>query len=147
MTTMRSKPTLTSPTDEQLNAAFAEHVARWKDLGGGLWWDNEAKSPRCVIGSEIDKRREQMGLPASATPFGVSFTHSFDAVLPWLEGWGDYDITRCDEKYTVMLSRFEMLPSGVEGDYIMAEADSDTLPRACVIAMLRANGVGLEVTK
>lgn len=104
-------------TDDQLNAAFAEHVAGWR-----LWagchdqWNDGTK--------DVGKAR---------------FTTSADAVLPWLEK-----------------HRFRVSAPWVPGDewsvVVVCEdgevrADSASLSRASVMALLRAHGVEVEFTK
>lgn len=108
--------TLTNPTDNQLNAAFAEKVAGWT-----LCWDEDSGG----------NRYEEWwnGLEGPLDPI---FTTSADAVLPWL-GKMDAIVTRSlsenDWRVVVPDGRCNSGPS---------------FPRACVIALLRAHGVEVE---
>lgn len=115
--------TLTNPTDDQLNAAFAEKVAGWtlswdEDSGGNRyeeWWN---------------------GLEGPLDPI---FTTSADAVLPFLEKRARaITITYCDVtvQWTVEIIGFKTA----------WKASSETLPRAIVYALLRAHGVEVNFT-
>ncbi len=113
---MKTPIILTNPTDEQLEAAFAEHVAGWRDLhhdGVGL----EGKLPG----------RHQEYVP--------DYLSSFDAVLPYLErpkwywsrdGYGQVTVWTTD-------SSFYSSPGGLP------------VARAAVIALLIAHGVTVNL--
>lgn len=133
--------TLTNPTDDQLNAAFAEKVAltvpcdNWIPLIAGaamMRVDNRCQHDSCY--------------PRGACP---KFTRSMDAVLPHLEK-GSFHATR---NY--------FLPAGEKPDmWFVHYLDFDpkelrqregkardaSLPRACVIALLRSHGVDIILT-
>lgn len=121
---------LINPTDLELNYAFAEHVAGWMQcerLGKLVWYDPEG-------GHEINLPR---------------FTESADLVLPCLDKWRDrpflYRLAQIDmtaEEWWVKLAQ----PGHVVLGQDFWHGRSDTLPRACVIALLRANGVEVEFT-
>ena len=123
-----TKLKLTTPTDDELSAAVAEHVAgrEWDEIAGKFW------------NFEADKTRGSFSL--------IPFATSADAVLPLLEKWGDFCVSRYGGEYIIELNRFEMLPDGREGDYVQHQGDDVKLPRAACIALLRANGIEVEVT-
>lgn len=104
---------LINPTDDELNAAFAVAVAGYVQREGG--W--EIPPMRAIWTEPLD------------------FTRSMDAVLPLMEKAGAWAADWCpiisnrEAAYKVWLRK-----SGIE-------AVGPTLPRACVIALLRANGV------
>ena len=118
---------LINPTDRELDEAFAEHVAGWKVEFDG---DKKYLSP--------DGENWHMW----SIPY---FTGSVDLVLPWLEkfggavyvnrytGWGDTN-------WAVRLYEND------EDGSLMGEAEEPTLPRAAMIALLRAHGVEIEFT-
>lgn len=113
---------LTNPTDDQLNAAFAEKVAGWfrtERLGKQVLYDPEGG--HVLIGD---------------TRCMPSFTTSADAVLPFVSKLKEVGIHY------------------LEGDWYVrcwSEkkecANCDSLPKACVIALLRAHGVEIEFSK
>lgn len=114
--------TLTNPTDEQLNAAFAEKIAGWtQTVQSHVWWNKHAQ---CQV---------------------ANFTTSADAVLPWLEKWreGDPDYRACtmslssDGRYHVELRGFDE-PNQYAKHAILA--------KAIVAVLLRAHGVEIEFT-
>ena len=114
---------LTNPSDDELDEAFAEHVAGWKkrmdyvaarpawDMGGGMWWANGSGN----------------------------FTKYADSVLPYLDKAANIK----DGGYWRVVSND--LGVSVEINYEHYPV-ADTFPRACVIALLRANGVEVEFT-
>ena len=105
---------LTNPTDEQLIEAFAEKVCAWPE-------------------TESTKLARLMG----KSPY-PPFTQSFDAVLPWLEKheWSAERFTNGDGNLVVVV-RVGLL--GIGGGWCDTE-----LPRAAVIALLRAHDVAVE---
>lgn len=114
---------LTNPTDEQLNAAFAEQVCGWK-------W-RTFPDGACP---EIKHWRDVYGNIVSIHWPKYSFTTSADAVLPWLEKrqWVRVELCAFGEpKWGI---------SVMHGPIGMA----DTFPRAATIALLRAHGVEVE---
>lgn len=153
MNTDTAKIVLVDPTDDELNAAFAEKVA-------GYEW------VACGYDSDKPVRPRFMALLAPGhTPYGwvrfsgelgpsynrhrtyARWTDSADNVLPWLSKC-------CPHGWTVEENEF----GGVRkfGCAIASEpswtgwiecADwrfADTFPRAAVIALLRAHGVEVE---
>lgn len=142
---MNTKITLTNPTDDELNAAVAEYVAKWKwsrviDSEFGDKWHLQGKytesgclSPgmpwavhyevrdRLPDGEEADLRQ----VPPYAT--------SADAVLPLLYKtyWQVQQTAKAESPLRVRI--------GAEQDLSFGE--SDTFPRAACIALLMANGV------
>ena len=120
---------LLNPTDDQLNAAFAEKVAGWKRLDCDLWDVGlDISSPWC--------RKRSDGIWISNR---TAWTESADAVLPWLEKHRVAPIA--EYRPTVRAPAFTgweiMLEHGCNGR-------ASTFPRAAVIALLRANGVEVE---
>lgn len=124
---------LVNPTDEQLNAAFAEKVAGWtryEPLKG------EKRTVICrLCGPE---RGQTMLVWKDGSPGGCypNWAKSADAVLPWLEKCGHWQAH-----------------SSSKGIHIFVEypdrhnrSDDQSFPRAAVIALLRANGVEVEFT-
>ena len=136
--------TLTNPTDDELNAAFAEKVAGWTHVHVGEMEsaDIESRSVFCYDGLIGETGGKMMPVP--------QFTHSADAVLPWLEkcawfqhtgvfsGANGRSIDNCREGHTIELS--------LTLDSMNRGAHAETLPRAAVIALLRAHGVVVEFT-
>jgi len=105
---------LINPTDDELNAAFAVAVAGYVQREGG--WEIP---PMRVIWTEP-----------------LDFTRSMDAVLPWLNapGWLWHisnDEIHTDKPFTACVHR----------GLAEASASDTNAPLACVIALLRANGV------
>lgn len=126
---------LTDPTLDELDRAFAEHVAGWNKIGpdfqqriyGELWIKD--------------------GTTISAPPH---FTRSFDAVLPWLEKCREIGRRiHCEmgfKRWRIWIH--DKQPSGLylSGDR-EADGDSESFPLAAVIALLRANGHEITFTK
>lgn len=119
-----------NPTDDQLDAAFAEHVAgQIPTVSPGYFtYPN-------VRGFWRAKK----------------FTQSSDAVLPWLEK-GRESGRRIGIEVGFRLWRIWIHDKNTDGLYDSClerrpDGESDTLPRAAVIALLRAHGVEVEFTK
>lgn len=115
---------LTNPTDDELNAAFAEHVAAM---------------------SKADV--EYHTAPWSMKP---RFTHSANAVLPWLEkeGWS-WERSSYAPEITGEAVHFEVRVSGPnenQSGYCRCVFSPDQFARAAVVALLRAYGVEVEFT-
>jgi hypothetical protein len=126
---------LVNPTDDQLNAAFAEKVAGY--------FSNPVFKPQhswC--------RKSPTGEIVVLDGLGAlpPFTRSMDAVLPWLEQCLS---ARCENLiggWNVKICyRGELTPSNPLG-HCYSEAMNRVLPRAAVIALLRAHGVEVELT-
>lgn len=122
---------LVNPADEELNFFFATEVCKWKKT---------FKEPRpewaaCAIYGWVDER----GADVPRQPW---FTDSADAVLPWLEKTGmDAQITysdTCCNWVVIMMQRFTGKKS--------FRGEGEQLPRAIVLALLRAHGVEVEVS-
>lgn len=122
---------LVNPTDDELNAAFAEKVA-------GL----SAADIRYLGGS--------LANPAS----GIKFTTSADAVLPWLEKWGPWTVEHKLNEPGYKLDLWKRIP-WVPPGYGHTEPPNcvavhfgcaNCFPRAAVIAMLWAHGVEVETS-
>jgi hypothetical protein len=117
---------LIDPTDDQLNEAFAVHVAGWTHVVMNAGKQLVGRLP-----------------PSSLYSVVPLFTTSADAVLPWLER-DAFDVrisfsNTCDTWHVELLGRFTSNRS--------FKAAAETFPRACVIALLRAHGVEIEFTK
>jgi hypothetical protein len=113
---------LVNPTDDQLNAAFAEKVAGWlraERMGKEVLYDPEGG--HVLIGD---------------TRCMPSFTTSADAVLPWLAKTGRW---QCDYGRPHALGYRIYFPQNSDG-----EAASESFARTAVIALLRAHGVEVE---
>lgn len=116
--------TLTNPTDDELNAAFAEKVVKPNPIG--KMWGDEYIRP--------------------------DFINSFDALLPWLEMKEVVEVIYNHNPYigtkgySVQVSdaftEDNKEPAGRSG-----WVNCRSLPRAACIALLRAHGVVVEVTK
>jgi len=121
-------------TDADLNALFAEKVAGWKRLPENT----------CPCGENCGSWE----LPDASIQYLDDFTSSMDAVLPYLEKKEVVEVIYNDNPYTgskgysvqVADSFTEDLkePSGQSG-----WVKDPSLPRACVLALLRAKGVGV----
>lgn len=128
---------LTNPTDQELDAAFAVHVAGW--------------NPVCHCGDRMDMHRHDEHAPVQMDEPIPNFTRSFDAVLPWLEkqGWkgtSNRHGATCVATVTVLGGK-----EGWDGTEHTATQDythtQSPLPRAAIIALLRANGHEVEFTR
>lgn len=116
---------LTNPTDGELNAAFAEKVV---GMQPGEWL-SIAQQPHEV-------RRNYIGP-------GYNYCRSMDAVLPWLKEC-PYQVemlycqTTCSW-HCALTGRFLSKREYRSGP-------QETAPRACVIALLRAHGMEVEIS-
>lgn len=108
---------LTNPTDDELNATFAEKVA-------GL------RGPD-------DYRSRELWEKLKNTPFVTSA----DAVLPWLEKAEWFNVSRPSNDGKGHFYCEVDLDSKNE---VEAIAYADTFPKAICIALLRAHGVEVE---
>lgn len=118
---------LINPTDDELNAAFAEKVAGWK-------------------------RGKRIGMDVWILPSGFwdfrpdQFTRSADAVLPWLEKMpfrieiGKGIGLQCG----VVICGYGPFTKWGEGGWF--RGIDPIVPRAACIALLRAHGVEVEFT-
>lgn len=122
---------LINPTLEQLNEAFAVHVAGLQ-VGYGE-----------VLTIEPDKNGESSIVDHQPIP---RFTESADAVLPWL----DKDDWKCDRylsnavDYHVVRIPRPLLGMGLRQYHESTEERS--FAKAAVIALLRAHNVEIEFT-
>lgn len=118
---------LTNPTDDQLDAAFAERVA------GLEWMEGEAEP-----GYDWIRGWHKDG---EVIPDCPDFTTSADAVLPWLEKCADsilplggpIVIMQIEAKWHVRIGEHR--------------ATHVIFAKAAVIALLRANGVEVVFSK
>lgn len=115
---------LIRPTDDELNAAFAEKVCNWSKGDDGYGYE--------VVYSEKIAPYKTVG-----PVWKYNFVKSADVVLPYLEkmvrrsAFNDHTITVTGENYYI---------DGPGGNLSKAP----TLAKACVIALLRAHGVEVE---
>jgi len=119
---------LINPTDDELNFFFATKVAKWtKEF-------LPSKPDRIIYGWKTEE-----GFPVGNQPY---FTDSVDSVLPWLEKWGsaDFQSARC------LLCEGSGWLVDLLGDEAFFHTDK-SLPRAAVIALLRAHGLEIEFTQ
>jgi hypothetical protein len=126
---------LINPTDDELNAAFAEKVAGWKLNAAGPSAFGTNLNPYW----EDEKGRSQFD--------GPWFAYSADAVLPWLEKLGSS--WHCSHvKEEARGDYFEFYLGYIkDGKYPVFVVHESSFPRAAVIALLRAHGVEIEFTK
>lgn len=143
---------LINPPDDELDAAFAEHVAGWK------WEDWN------MCG---EKRMLLIGPGLSWEDRHPEYTKSADAVLPWLEkckdrGWwvqvkDHTNGIECGRRdWLVIISDYDDCCDPYAGEPGYAESGKPLMYRegaapvfakAAVIALLRAHGVEVEFTK
>jgi hypothetical protein len=122
--------TLTNPTDDQLNAAFAEKVAGWT-LRDEYWMT----SPKRFAGRSWLCGNKWMCGESELPPF----TTSADAVLPWLEKWNEsWEVSYYNNVWNIAIE-------DRKGGMIYGWVKDKSFPRAAVIALLRAHGVVVEV--
>jgi len=152
---------LTDPTEDQINAAVAEHVAGWRPTEQQIdAWVTWAHVSGC------DTSREAAIATAKLCD-RPAFTRSADAVLPLLEkmkGDGFWvnikDHTngiQCGKRdWLVIISNFDDCCDPDEGDdgflkkgqpMIYREGVAPTFPLAACIALLRAKGIEVVFTK
>lgn len=139
---------LTNPTDDELGAAFITEVC------GGRIVDKEpameAREP-VLTGRWLDGKLYVASWSRAAPNVKMwhdwdkaRFTRSFDAVLPWMHCQWSCNITH---QWTVLFVGWTvrlMTPKDVNKQLTMAQDES--LPRAAVIALLRAHGVEIIFT-
>lgn len=142
---------LIKPTDDELNACFAEKVAGWtywKSKHGH--WHVTSPSGHVTVGDLYAKFDEETGEKLPEVPWWKDaelpdFTQSAAAVLPWLEKHVAKIAHRCSQ-WEVLIhmgwSGNEQMPFAKSNDF---EYWDRSFPRACVIALLRAHGVGVEL--
>jgi hypothetical protein len=111
---------LTDPTEDQINAAVAEHVAGWRHDPDEGW-------------------RDQNGIPNTGVDY-MDFTRSADAVLPLLEKnfavWS-YHNDRPPGHFCADIDRENTRLIEAYGAF----------PLAACIALLRAKGIEVVFTK
>lgn len=118
---------LIDPDDAQLNEAFALHVAGWKRLDyidGGPWFKNPTD-------------RE----PSNSVFY--TFTTSADAGLPYLNRW-EWSASGGAFPTAFVTLRKPITPTR---DNSAIHGESDTFPRAAVLALLKAHGVTVEFSQ
>lgn len=120
---------LINPTLGELDAAFAEKVAGWVEFKAPMF--NGAPSMPYT-------HFDQSGRPrVGADPF----TRSMDAVVPWLEKWNEsWEISFYNGTWNIAVE-------SPKGPMLYGWVKDTSLPLACCIALLRANGVEVEFTK
>ena len=125
---------LFNPTDAELDAAFAEKVAGWKRTSRFDFSSVETYYPWFVPAANGSGSGFELAV--------TRFTRSFDAVLPWLEKTGRWNVFR--DVSGVYEIELEDNPMPDDGCWF---AFNKSLPRAAVIALLRAHGVQVEFTQ
>ncbi len=139
---------LTNPTDEQLNASILETLAGWEKHG-----PNKGEKKRVLyrlFEPQESPRKRMLGRVLIAWSDGLfggdfpKFTQSFDLILPWLDKRGGHIEIRksLGGGWTVKVYH-EM----IDGLVVAHPEWTESLPRAIVIALLRAKGVEVEFTK
>lgn len=128
-------------TDADLNALFAEKVAGWK-----------METVYNGVDGTSQKRLVKPG-DIHANVRDENFTASMDAVAPWMEKFSHqngednggepivfriYSPACADDVWTV-----EPVWMHHDGDIPETPVKDKSLPRACVLALLRAKGVGV----
>lgn len=118
---------LLNPSDDQLNACFAEKVAGWINQG-------RAKGVPALSNRWVLPDRSLVEAP-------LQFTNSADAVYPFLprDKFGDF--------FTIDggFMGYRVCIRGETG-HIKFEGQSESGPKAIVLALLRAHGVEVEFT-
>lgn len=117
---------LVNPTNEQLNAAFAEKVVGW------VWIPLAEGAPYWEGNYWMDRE----GVMHDPKASDCLFTTSADAVLPWLEKTDDPDAAYRDGLWSVAFY--------VDKENNWVKGEDKSLPRAAAIALLRAHGVEVE---
>ncbi len=128
-----------NPTEDDLNAAFAEKVAGWKNVFKGEHTGIFYGYPPIPTG---------VGCGDAPLP---RFTQSTDAVMPWLAR--HVTETGCLWSITVRPDGLFLVNQGYQDESGPmldggqgADVEDKSLPRAIVIALLRARGVVLNFT-
>lgn len=137
--------TLTNPTDEDLNKAFAEEVCGWK-------WTRIFKAIRAPGGGFLDPARWawcDKDNKFVSQGYDVRFAQSADDVLPWLnrEPWGASTVGLPENVFAVTVYGAIVDMGSMNITPTKAYAESSTFSRAAVIALLRSNGVQVEFTQ
>ena len=149
---------LINPTDDELNAAFAEKVAGWRcfkeqrgDYALCVCYEAHEQDPFKHWNPKEEALRMARYSPVSCIEavkigfFGRSlpkFTRSFDAVLPWLEKMASVEIC---QMYSGGVRTSWAVDVSVK--YAIECAQHPFLPRAAVVALLRAHGIEVEFTQ
>jgi hypothetical protein len=132
--------TLTNPTDAELNDCFAKHVC-WLELHSVDDFSGE-RSYRRLDGHVMVMEHG-------------GFLKSMDAVLPWLDRCREIGlwVTICDHTnginhgerdWLVSISNRDEREWNFDGNgWMFWEVANPSLPRACVLALLKAHGVGV----
>ncbi len=123
---------LINPTDDQLNAAFAEKVAGWVNQG-------RAKGVPALEHRWVLPDRSIRSFGKLCPP--MNFTSSADAVLPWLEKftWRGCSYRAGDHYF----AEAEITLNGAKQISVVSRK---SLADAAVIALLRSKGVEIEFT-
>ena len=118
---------LIDPTDDALNAAFAEHVA-------GFSFPTAPSDGRC------DEWR------------GANYRGSADVILPWLEKYrdraaGSSMATICADYASQAPFWTVIVGPAIKDQGDLFRGDHESLAKAAVIALLRAHNIEIEFTK
>ena len=118
---------LLNPTDDQLNAAFAERVAVLKVCDCGGW-------THLIAGASMIRFKD---CKENCCPSVPKYCSSADSVLPWLEKWNEsWEVAYYSGTWNFAKER----PKG-DGSMMYGWVKDKSFPHAAVIALLRANGV------
>lgn len=123
---------LVNPTDDELNAAFAEKVCGWT-----LHKENISVNPVGYIPHIRWMDKEEV---VQFNGEKLDFTASASSVLPWLEAAASSWSKECDG------SIWCEMPCN-RGTFRGSLVHEQPFARAAVIALLRAHGVEIEFTE
>jgi hypothetical protein len=136
---------LTNPTNEELNAAFAEYVAgwMWRPERGGAWFLKSKDDDPYKWARITDATGADIGIS------GLRFATEANAILPWLE-YGREVGQRVTMEMGFTRWHIRIHRKNPDGLYPLIDespwGDAETFPRAACIALLRANGVIVHFT-
>lgn len=140
---------ITNPTDTELNEAFAEKVAGWRKKWNDGWL-GEAVGEGRTQHWEWYSPEDEWKRPGSFLNIPL-FTTSADAVLPHAK---KFLLSALFSKRREFWNHLAELAITGRRDWVSAYPDCigllimhDELPRTIVIALLRAHGVEVEITK
>lgn len=125
---------LLNPTDDELNAAVTKYIVKsvpcdqWKLFMHDSMIQGDCGHANC-----------------HPTQMQINYCKYADAILPWLEKWPLTNaqlVPSAGVKWYVDIT----LKAGMAEKTEYARGRGETLAKACVLALLRANGVEIEFT-